>query len=660
MEDSLADLGIALVSGGMSDRPRKRMRKGTRSCTECRRRKIRCIFPPSSSVCSHCSVRGSPCIDQNEGPDATENVSPTRPRASTPSSTSRRRTRVQSLPRISSRQGDLTARHTLVPDEETSDIETPSDHPPPLVAVLDDTHDTTSMLSTRGTRINNAAAHKAKICGTLRSALPSYDEITVTLTKNGSWWDSFRQKTRAISQSEPLEPLLSFAAHAYTSTSPAELAILAVAYARSLGQGHKIFTLVDSLIIGDFSLAASLDGMECLVLLAKTYTDIGQPRRAWFTWRKGLAIAQMMGMHRVSPTAPPTRQRIWWAIYHGDRFTSLLLGLPHGFNDALLDTSEPKDVDLDSPEVWIPIFIHRCAVTAGEVINYLISPGKPSFAKTMSLDEEMDSIYNSVSSSWWDIPDKLPSSRIEINNLVDRLLIHFFFFHIRMYIHLPFLKQSSSSASQEVARLACTDAARKLVKCFLVLHAEVDGASLFDCKTSDFVAFTAAVVLLIGNSNSDGSARSGDLQLVTDAEKIFQVSEEDSGCKMAAQCRKALVLLSNPPQHGGSTQEIPIPYFGKVVRRVPIQNPRAGDDRPPSSYPQLTPSTTEASSSDVQSTWGSAYSLDYMGFTPALAMDEVWGFVGNSDDDIMSPFGLDVGMLDIDQDWSLFLPSTDT
>lgn len=150
------------------------------------------------------------------------------------------------------------------------------------------------MPSSRSSRLTQAAAHKAKICGTLRSALPSYDEITATLSKNGSWWDSFRQKTRAISQSEALEPLLSFAAHAYTSTSPAELAILAVAYARSLGQGHKIFTLVDTLIIGDFALAATLDGMECLVLLAKTYTDIGQPRRACFTWRKGLAIAQMM------------------------------------------------------------------------------------------------------------------------------------------------------------------------------------------------------------------------------------------------------------------------------------------------------------------------------------------------------------------------------
>ena len=138
------------------------------------------------------------------------------------------------------------------------------------------------------------AARAADVCQALRSALPIYDDITATLLRNGGWWDSFRQKTRAISQAEPVEPLLSFAAHAYTSASPAEVAILAVAYARALGRSHRLFAVVDSLIISDFALAATLDGMECLILLAKTYTDIGQPRRAWLTWRKGLAIAQLM------------------------------------------------------------------------------------------------------------------------------------------------------------------------------------------------------------------------------------------------------------------------------------------------------------------------------------------------------------------------------
>ncbi|KAF1949362.1 hypothetical protein CC80DRAFT_376812, partial [Byssothecium circinans] len=48
-----------------SSAARKKMRKGTRSCFECRRRKIRCIFPNDNpDVCSECFARGSRCIDQ--------------------------------------------------------------------------------------------------------------------------------------------------------------------------------------------------------------------------------------------------------------------------------------------------------------------------------------------------------------------------------------------------------------------------------------------------------------------------------------------------------------------------------------------------------------------------------------------------------------------
>ena len=48
--------------------PRKKMRKGTKSCLECRRRKIKCTFEPgSTAVCKECYARGSTCIDQEHG-----------------------------------------------------------------------------------------------------------------------------------------------------------------------------------------------------------------------------------------------------------------------------------------------------------------------------------------------------------------------------------------------------------------------------------------------------------------------------------------------------------------------------------------------------------------------------------------------------------------
>lgn len=44
---------------------RRKVRKGTRSCWECRRRKMKCIFgSPADTACISCKRRGAKCVDQ--------------------------------------------------------------------------------------------------------------------------------------------------------------------------------------------------------------------------------------------------------------------------------------------------------------------------------------------------------------------------------------------------------------------------------------------------------------------------------------------------------------------------------------------------------------------------------------------------------------------
>ena len=47
---------------------RKRMRKGTHSCTECRRRKKSCVTHPNGDKCVECTERGVECISQDTRP----------------------------------------------------------------------------------------------------------------------------------------------------------------------------------------------------------------------------------------------------------------------------------------------------------------------------------------------------------------------------------------------------------------------------------------------------------------------------------------------------------------------------------------------------------------------------------------------------------------
>lgn len=57
-----------LPNHAQSEAKRRRLRKGTHSCWECKRRKMRCMFDPNSITCNGCRQRGSQCISQ-EFPD---------------------------------------------------------------------------------------------------------------------------------------------------------------------------------------------------------------------------------------------------------------------------------------------------------------------------------------------------------------------------------------------------------------------------------------------------------------------------------------------------------------------------------------------------------------------------------------------------------------
>ncbi|MCJ1294939.1 hypothetical protein MMC34_006499 [Xylographa carneopallida] len=56
-----------------------KVRKGTHSCVECRRRKIKCIFDPNSHVCVGCASRSTPCVPQEYSDAGTRSAG--RPRA---------------------------------------------------------------------------------------------------------------------------------------------------------------------------------------------------------------------------------------------------------------------------------------------------------------------------------------------------------------------------------------------------------------------------------------------------------------------------------------------------------------------------------------------------------------------------------------------------
>jgi hypothetical protein len=148
----------------------------------------------------------------------------------------------------------------------------------------------------------------------------------------------------------------------------------------------------------------------------------------------------------------------------------------------------------------------------------------------------------------------------------------------------------------------------------------VQGASIWDCRTTEFIGFMAAVVLLISQSSTIGApnlrAADDDALLLKSVTKIFS-DKKARGCMIAAICLRTLSALSGTQDESDKQDQerdkILIPYFGSVMLRrakaLPIQTPSLntpGDNNVPSlslSMPgaTMTPRTAEGNDQgDVQ------------------------------------------------------------
>ncbi len=140
------------------------------------------------------------------------------------------------------------------------------------------------------------SAKRERVKQALLAMLPAYDQLTRILNSNSEWWLTWRRKCSGTSS--PEQTLAQFATQAITSSNIGAIGtvLLAVGICTSAedGDAERYIEAVDRYVLSDDEYAASLEGMECLLLKSKWFADVGQPRRAWICHRKGLMYAQLM------------------------------------------------------------------------------------------------------------------------------------------------------------------------------------------------------------------------------------------------------------------------------------------------------------------------------------------------------------------------------
>ncbi|RMZ88038.1 hypothetical protein DV736_g4733, partial [Chaetothyriales sp. CBS 134916] len=610
---------------------RKKMRKGTKSCLECRRRKIKCTFEPGRpQICNECHTRGSACIDQEHG-----DIQVYGQQTADQSSQSLRE-------RVSALEGLVKQVLDKLPDgQAASSSSSPSvdgnridAQAAEVLKSLKTSKTATSLLLTdddflpggvRGdaptlTLFNNAVIQRKEseptlsreqynknrtLIAVLTQMLPSAHDLSIILESSHEWWVIWRKMFPEITDRR-CESMKESVSHSLRSDKPAEIAKIILCIAISLHQMpdgfdwsrlhltesrsqlmDKYISAVDKLIISDDEVAATIEGIECMVLASKYHINMGRPRRSWLLYHRAIAFCQLLGFHRLlsQPDYSNSEFRrsisIWTHLIMGDRVLALLLGIPYTVPDPfcrpLFASAMMQQFSANDGE----IYIFKLLPLITRMVDRNQSPVSVPYSATMRLDQELEELHASQDPSWW-TTERLPYQAVEDH--FDRLQAQMFHYQAKVLLHMPFMLRSSANDKRyHYSHSSALDGARHMIRYYDSLRTSPIGPYI--CKLIDFQAFTAAMLLLLNlcgyaSANRTSQQHPQDLEqdqhdseLIDLTIALLQDASKELGGAVAAQSVQALELLAQVRQGSDGkaskecqkqTCQVSIPYFGTI------------------------------------------------------------------------------------------------
>ncbi|KAM5341452.1 hypothetical protein ACJ41O_014483 [Fusarium nematophilum] len=189
--------------------------------------------------------------------------------------------------------------------------------------------------------------------------------------------------------------------------------------------------------------ACSLDGLECLTLLASLQLNEGEIRKAWMTFRRILDIARLRGLQnsfslsaRSSPSSGMALQRrLWLSTVCGDCYCSLFLGLEPGLGIAPFG---PDDETWDDPCADDEANVQRrlCLIIARIAQRNAVGIYQDR-GVLREIDESLDKLQDSLPASWWRAPSFCQDRSLDSAKEPNRLICQLWFFQARMFAHMP-------------------------------------------------------------------------------------------------------------------------------------------------------------------------------------------------------------------------------
>ncbi|KAL4924046.1 uncharacterized protein BDV17DRAFT_284958 [Aspergillus undulatus] len=452
---------------------RRKVRKGTQSCWECKRRKVRCIFASAEhAICNNCRRRGTNCVSQ-ELPDALAV-----PLTSDHSQVEARLDRVEELlgrarPQASGRSAgkyEGLSRELVAAWPSDTNLEIISALPVGL----------SIHLYWRVCTPYPGYTHKDPPAPREMLKLPPPGSHPVLIARSLLILGTFLQGV--------------------VPSAIQMLGDLGVSYrevmGRAVDRAIKLVTTSDELI-------TTVEGVECVMLEVMYQNYAGNFHLAWMAARRAIAAAQIMGLHRhSSPPAsrflhPATRAAfdadiLCFRLVQMDHYLSLMLGLPQTPHESRF--SIPKDLQHLDPTDRLERL--HCIVSArimqrGDAdINNLYN--------TRDIDRLLASTATEMPPQWWLVPNF--ANHENLISDTTRVMIHFSHYHLLTRLHLPYMLRSSSDHRYDHSRLTAVNASREILTRFIVFRST--NPAHFYCRGCDFLAFVATTVMCLAHISS--------------------------------------------------------------------------------------------------------------------------------------------------------------
>ncbi|KAF2677991.1 hypothetical protein K458DRAFT_144681 [Lentithecium fluviatile CBS 122367] len=570
---------------------RRKIRKGTRSCWECKRRKVRCSFnSPSDETCAPCRRRRTTCVsqelpeelargnDQREQSDRIERMEAlleqlgvainSRDGGTNDGLLSTIRDTVEHSQRHQGTRESTTTRSLPTPSCSDSTPTSALHLPNSLPAVP--THDAQSAPTlamraelSESIRWNDMYADKlAKVSQALHAAFPAPQDVHILCS---AYKDAviFAHQTITKSHREleanGLETVAQLAQIPDSRTHPVLMAKWMLLFALFLQQSvpidvdglsecPKIVTarLKDTatcLVTTNEELFGTVESLECILLEALFEKSRGHFRRAWLAVRRAMTAAQLMNLHRshdlmanrIEPNSTTRPRYLWFRIIYLDRMICLMLGLPA----VSLDIDMSVDMIQDTPVGQLErthMMVAKRILERNEADSSV-----DDYAMTEAIDAELLGAAEKLPHQFWQPLDfgnfQVPNAHIFWQTL--RLANQATHFSLLNHLHLPYLlplKDDRYSSS----KITCAHASRELLTRWMSFRDSNPISTC--CRIGDFYALRAGLALCLahlGNHHNEKPLASlrhqrvGDRSLIERTIVVMDVVSTQAGDPLA-------------------------------------------------------------------------------------------------------------------------------